>query len=141
MPLKVDAELSGQRVTSQRKLLLDIVNEAGGHLDADELYRRAKAKEPRISLSTVYRNLRLFKDLGLVAERHFTEEHHHYEVRDSAEHHHLVCLGCGEVLEFQCPLTEKMKRDLEEESQYKVTDIEVSMEGYCPKCQKNNEVS
>jgi len=64
-------DLKGQRVTSQRRLLLDLIRQSEGHLDADELYRLAKEREPRISLSTVYRTLRLFKELGLVEERHF----------------------------------------------------------------------
>ncbi|MCJ7807105.1 MAG: transcriptional repressor, partial [Dehalococcoidia bacterium] len=73
--------LTGQRVTSQRRLILDILRHSEGHLDADELYRLAKEREPRISLATVYRNLNLFKELGLVEGRHFTEDHHHYEVK------------------------------------------------------------
>lgn len=83
--------LPGKRATSQRKILLDLIQRANGHVDADELYRRAREQEHAISLSTVYRNLKLFKDLGLVEERHFDEEHHHYESKDVAEHHHLLC--------------------------------------------------
>ena len=74
MPTK----LIGQRMTSQRRLLLNIIRNADGHLDADELFRQAKEKEPRISLSTVYRNLNLLKEVGLVAERRLGEGHHRY---------------------------------------------------------------
>ncbi|MCK4722357.1 MAG: transcriptional repressor, partial [Dehalococcoidia bacterium] len=101
-------ELKGQRITSQRRLLLDLLRQSEGHLDADELYRRAKEQEPRLSLSTVYRSLRLFKELGLIEERHFIEEHHHYEARSETEHHHVVCRGCGKVIEFECPFASKM---------------------------------
>ena len=76
--------LDGKRVTGQRRLLLNLIQEAEGHLDADELYRQAKEREPKISLATVYRTLRLFKDLGLIEERHFVEEHHHYEAKASS---------------------------------------------------------
>lgn len=126
--------LVGQRVTSQRALLLDLLQEAGGHLDADELYRRARERMPRMSLSTVYRNLRLFKELGLVDEHHLGEDHHHYEVKGAVEHYHLVCLGCGKVIEFQCPVTEQIKEQVSGEHGFEVTNAEVNLEGYCPMC-------
>ena len=125
----------GQRMTSQRRLLFDIISDAEGHLDADVLFRRAKERDPRISLSTVYRNLQLFKQEGLVKERHFSEEHHYYEIRESVEHCHLVCRNCGTVLEIETPLTGEITRLAESESQFHVTDIEVNLQGYCPLCQ------
>jgi len=128
--------LRGQRVTAQRSLLLDLVRQAGRHLDADELYRRAREREPRLSLSTVYRTLHLFKNLGLIDERHFDEEHHHYEAKASTEHHHLVCLGCGNVVEFVSPITKQMKRDIAREKGFKVTGAELHLMGYCARCYK-----
>src|SRR3990172_9839986 len=110
--------LGSRRSTAQRRLLLELIRQAGGHMDADELYRRARKQEPSISLSTVYRNLKLFKILGLVEERHFAEEHHHYEAKAATEHYHLVCLGCGEVIEFQSPLTEQMKQEIAREEKF-----------------------
>ena len=130
-------ELIGQRMTSQRKLLLKIIRDAGGHLDADELFQKAKERDPRISLSTIYRNLNLLKELDLIAERHFVEDHHHYELKDTTEHHHLVCRSCGEVFEFDSLLTLQMKQDVEDTSQFQVTDIEINMQGYCLNCQKD----
>jgi len=127
-------KLKGQRVTSQRRLLLDLVRHSEGHLDADELYRLAKEREPRLSLSTVYRSLSLFKELGLVEERHFAEEHHHYEVKRKTEHHHLICLGCGKVIEFECPFAGEMKRDASNKTGFHILGVEVSMEGYCKRC-------
>ena len=139
MPAKLVPDLLGQRMTSQRRLLLDIIRDAGGHLDADELFRQAKDRDPRISLSTVYRNLQLFKEVGLVTERHFVEDHHHYEMTDSAEHYHIICRGCGTVVEFRSPLNERMREDVERQSEFTITDIEVSMQGYCPKCREINK--
>ena len=126
--------LVGKRTTTQRKLLLELIEQAGGHLDADELYRRAREREPAISLSTVYRNLKLFKELDLIDERHFAEEHHHFEAKAIGEHHHLVCLGCGEVIEFESPLMKRMKRQLSRQKGFVVTDVEVRMMGYCARC-------
>jgi Fe2+ or Zn2+ uptake regulation protein len=132
-------ELKGQRITSQRRLLLDLLRQSEGHLDADELYRRAKEQEPRLSLSTVYRSLHLFKELGLIEERHFIEEHHHYEARSETEHHHVVCRGCGKVIEFECPFASKMKEDVSRQTGFEIFDVEVSMKGYCEHCRQERE--
>lgn len=132
-------ELKGQRITAQRRLLLDLLRKAPGHLDADELYRLAKEKEPRISLSTVYRSLRLFKELGLIEERRFADEHHHYETKGKTEHHHLICLGCGRVVEFECPLTAKMKDDVGRECGFDVVNADVRLEGYCERCRRRRQ--
>ena len=130
---------AGLRVTNQRALLLDIIRQGGGHLDAFELYRRARKKQPSLSLSTVYRTLQKFKKLGLVEEVHFDENHHHYEVKPSAEHHHLVCLGCGRVIEFNYPLARQVKRNLPEAKDFDITGTEVRMTGYCSQCRQNRK--
>jgi len=129
--------VTGLRVTNQRALILDIIRR--GHLDADEIYRQAREKQPRLSLSTVYRTLQVLKKLGLVEELHFDEAHHHYEIKPSSEHHHLVCLGCGKVVEFKCPLSPKMKEDIAREKGFEVTGVEIRMTGYCPKCRQNRK--
>ena len=129
--------VTGLRATSQRALILEIIRH--GHLDADEIYRQARAKQPRLSLSTVYRTLQVFKKLGLVEELHFDETHHHYEMKPSSEHQHLVCLGCGKVIEFECPLSLKMKEDIAREKGFEITGAEIRMTGYCPKCRQKRK--
>ncbi len=131
--------VTGLRATSQRALILEIIRHGQGHLDADEIYRQARIKQPRLSLSTVYRTLQVLKKLGLVEELHFDETHHHYEMKPSTEHHHLVCLGCGKVVEFKCPLSPKMKKDIAQEKGFEVTGVEIRMTGYCPKCRQNRK--
>jgi Fur family ferric uptake transcriptional regulator len=131
--------LAGLRVTNQRALLLEIIRQGGGHLDAFELYHRARKKQPRLSLSTVYRALQKFKKLGLVEEVHFDEAHHHYEVKPSAEHHHLVCLGCGRVIEFNYPLARQVKQNLPEAKDFDITGTEVRMTGYCSRCRQERK--
>ncbi len=128
---------TGLRATSQRALILEIIRH--GHLDADEIYRQARIKQPRLSLSTVYRTLQMFKKLGLVEELHFDEAHHHYEVKPSAEHHHLVCLGCGKVVEFEYHLSPKMRREIARENGFEVIAAEIRMTGYCSKCRRNRK--
>ena len=125
---------SSRRATAQRTLLLDLIHQTDGHMDACELYQRAREKQSRINLSTVYRNLQLFKKLGLVNEHHFAEEHHHYESRPVKEHQHLICLNCGKVVEFACPLSGKMKADIGKRYDFDISTVEVNMAGLCASC-------
>ncbi len=125
---------SSQRVTAQRTLLLELLRQSGGHVDADELYRRARKKNSRISLSTVYRNLQLFKKLGLVEEHHFDEEHHHYEVKSGTAHQHLLCINCGKVVEFACPVSWKLREDIGKQYDFDITGVEVRVTGLCSSC-------
>ena len=131
--------ITGMRVTNQRALILEVSRRGQGHLDADEVYRRAREKQPRLSLSTVYRTLQTLKKLGLVEELHFDEAHHHYEVKPSSEHHHLVCISCGKVVEFKCQLSQEMKENVSREKGFEVTDVEVHMKGYCSKCRQRRK--
>ena len=130
---------AGLRVTNQRALLLDIIRQGEGHLDADELYRLARERQPRLSLSTVYRALQQFKKLGLVDEVHFDEDHHHYEAKQSVEHHHLVCLGCGQVFEFNRPISRYIKRNVPEAKDFDIAETEVRVTGYCSRCRQSQK--
>jgi len=126
---------AGQRHTAQRALLLDLIYRSRGHIDAANLYQEARQKSSALSLSTIYRNLKLFKDLGLVQEHQFGNSTHYYEPQVQ-RHHHLVCLGCGRVFEFRCQSTGKLKHQLSIRKGFQVVDTEVRITGYCPKCQK-----
>jgi Fur family transcriptional regulator, ferric uptake regulator len=125
---------SGRRMTGQRKLLLELIQAQSGHLDAHELHRLAQQRDPEISLATVYRTLAVLRDLGLVAELHLGEEHHHYELKPQAMHHHLVCAGCGEVIEFRSSLADKLQRAVAREHDFEITEVQVDLVGYCAKC-------
>jgi Fur family ferric uptake transcriptional regulator len=134
--------LPGLRITNQRALILDILRQGHGHMDADEVYRLARKKQARISLSTVYRNLQTLKNMGLVDEVHFDEAHHHYEVRGSSqdtklpEHHHLICQGCGKITEFNLPLAEMIEKGVPEAKGFKIAATETRVLGYCEQCQR-----
>ena len=127
---------SSQRVTNQRALLLDLIRHSYGHLDADELYRKANDKNHKLSLSTVYRNLQLFKRLGLIAEYHFDEEHHHYEARPTTEHQHLVCLSCGKIVEFNLPLSQQLRDTIGKQHGFEINEVELRLSGLCADCRK-----
>jgi Fe2+ or Zn2+ uptake regulation protein len=129
----------GLRNTSQRASILEIIRRGQGHLDADEVHRRARKTQPRLSLSTVYRTLQTLKELGLIEEVHLDETHHHYEIKDADEHHHLICLGCGKVVEFASSALKKMKNEVSRENGFDITGTEVRMTGYCPECRKERE--
>lgn len=128
---------AGLRITSQRSLIMDIIHR--GHLDADEIYRQARQQDSHLSLSTVYRSLQAFKKLGLVEELHFDDAHHHYEVKPTDEHHHLVCLGCGKVIEFRHPLSRYLKRSIPESRNFDITETEIRMAGYCAECRRKQK--
>lgn len=125
-----------RRSTVQRQLILGIIQQADGHLDADKIYQLARQKSPSISLSTVYRSLQLFKELELIEEHQFDGMRRCYETTPRSRHHHLVCLGCGRIFEFKCPSAEKLKSRISREEGFKVTDAEVRLAGYCPDCQR-----
>ena len=130
---------SGKRVTAQRSLILEIIRQGEGHLDADEIYRRARAVQPRLSLSTVYRTLKALKEPGLIEELHLDDRHHHYEMKPSIKHHHLTCLGCGKVIEFQYSLARYVKRSVPEARDFEIVGAELRLTGYCSQCRQRRE--
>lgn len=127
------------KATGQRAVILDIIRAGKGHLDADEIHRRARKKLPRLSLSTVYRALLKFKESGLIEERHLDENHHHYESSRRGEHHHLICTGCGKVVEFSLPLSQIVAERVPQAADFKITGSEISLTGLCPDCKNQKE--
>jgi Fe2+ or Zn2+ uptake regulation protein len=125
---------SGIRVTNQRTLILEILEKEKRHLDAGEIYKRVSRRLPRISLATVYRNLNTLKNLGLIKEVRFDEQHLHYELKETKEHYHMVCLGCGQVTEFDFPLTACLKKNVTQLKDIKIKGTQVNISGYCSKC-------
>jgi Fe2+ or Zn2+ uptake regulation protein len=131
-----EARVKATPVTPQRRLLLSIMREAGRHLDAKEVYRRASERDPNISLATVYRNLRVFEKQGLINERHLGQARCYYEMKRLGEHQHLVCEACGQVIEFESPLLRKLVEEVQRKSNFSVTKVEVYLKGYCHKCKE-----
>lgn len=137
--VKDKLDVSNQRMTSQRSTLLKLIEQSNGHIDAEELHRRAKQQHPRISLSTVYRNLQLFKKMGLITEHHFVEEYHLYEVKETADHQHLQCTKCGKIVEIECPVSDTFRKKISSQYDFSIMDVEVYMRGLCSKCRRENE--
>ncbi len=129
-------EMQGHPQTRQRDLLLQIIREADGHLDAKKLFTLANDRDTRISTATVYRNLHLFSKLGLIDEKRLGQARCSYEIKHAKQHQHLVCGGCGKVVDFECPLSELVDK-VKEEQGFSVTKAELYLEGYCVKCSKD----
>jgi len=129
----------GRRITAQRSLLLEIIRKSHGHLDAGEIYRRARARDPRISLSTVYRNLNLLKDMGVITELHLDEEHHHYELREEAEHYHLICSNCDRVVEFDSSSMGALIEQTGAEMGFLIEHVHIDLVGLCQDCRARSD--
>jgi Fur family ferric uptake transcriptional regulator len=125
---------TGRRLTSQRRLILEVLEESDVHLDAETLFVRAKARDPEISLATVYRTLAVLKELGLVEEHTLGEEHGHFEAVRNGPHYHFACLRCGKVIEFDAPEVARVARRLGEREGVRVTDAHLNLSGYCAAC-------
>lgn len=132
-------QMQGHFLTTQRRLLLELIQDAEGHIDAKELYQRARDRDESIGPATVYRSLNLFKQLGLVDERRLGKLRCYYEIKESQEHQHLVCQGCGKVIEFQNPYFNKLIKAVQREHGFKITKAELYLEGYCPNCEEKEK--
>ncbi len=126
----------GKRITAQRALLLQIVQESTSHLDADKLYRRAKKLDPRINLTTVYRTLNLLKEFDLVEHRFLTHDHRseQFETKPTVEHYHFTCVRCKSVIEFESPLVGQLRAQVKNKFGVEFTHACLCFEGYCAKC-------
>lgn len=125
---------SGKRLTPQRRLVLHVLDEAGSHLDASEIYARAHRQDVRLSLATVYRTLSMLKQTGAVRELHLDEEHHHYELDRKDGHSHFVCLGCGRVIEVDSAAFLEAARAVGHDYNFEAAGAQVELTGVCADC-------
>ena len=130
----------GHILTSQRRLLLDLIRHADGHIDAKDLYRLASSQDRSISLATVYRALHLFKELGLVDEIRLGQAHGYYEIKRTMEHQHLLCRSCGQIIEFESPIVRQLVDKVQREYCFDVTRTELYLEGYCEQCKQKDHL-
>jgi len=128
----------GVRLTRQRRILLDLLDHSGRHLDAESLFRMAKEKDPKLNRVTVYRTLKLLKEGGLVDEldlMHYGGDQHFYETRLKQEHAHVICLRCGKVEEFFGEPLQKLRRQVESHLGFQILLARTEIGGYCANCQ------
>jgi Fe2+ or Zn2+ uptake regulation protein len=131
--------MAGIRITPQRRLILDILARTEEHLDAHGIYERGRRQEPRLSLSTVYRTLGLLKETGVVHELHLDSEHHHYELESKEKHAHLVCLGCGQVIEVDSTAFAEAALAVGAVHGFEVSSSEIELSGYCADCRQQGQ--
>lgn len=109
-------EAKGLRMTGQRRVIAQVLEAAEDHPDVEELYARATALDPRISLATVYRTVKLFDEAGILDRVEFGDGRARYEDAEREHHDHLIDMATGEVIEFVDPeieaLQEKIARRL-----------------------------
>jgi len=105
---KICAE-RGLKMTDQRRVISRVLSEAQDHPDVEEIYRRAAAIDPRISIATVYRTIKLYEDANIIERRDFGDGRARYEENREEHHHHLIDVNSGEVLEFTNDELEKLK--------------------------------
>jgi len=126
------------RNTKQREVILEVLRKDGTHLDALQIHYLASLKMPRLSMATVYRNLRILREQGVVEQSLFGEDHSHFELSaSSAKHQHIKCLGCHKVVEFSLPIEDLVPKIAKAQG-YQITSARLYIEGLCPKCKKQN---
>jgi Fur family ferric uptake transcriptional regulator len=106
----------GMRMTGQRRTIARVLSEAEDHPDVEEVYRRASAQDPRISLSTVYRTVRLFENEGILERHEFGDgKRARYEPAGHGHHDHLINVKTGEVIEFRNEQIERLQESVARE--------------------------
>jgi Fur family ferric uptake transcriptional regulator len=126
----------GLRSTDQRKLIVDTFFDAENHVSIEELLAHVRAKDPRVGYATVYRTLKLLTECGVANERRFGDGLTRYELADDASHHdHLICVDCGDIVEFEEPRIEELQEKVARKHGFEVRSHKHELYGVCPKCQ------
>jgi Fur family transcriptional regulator, ferric uptake regulator len=112
----------GMRMTEQRRTIARVLAESDDHPDVEELYRRCVKVDDRISISTVYRTVRLFEDAGIIERHDFREGRSRYETSTESHHDHLINLRNGEVVEFKSEEIERLQAEVARKLGYKLVD-------------------
>ena len=125
-----------QRVTPERFAVLDAVLQTQGHFDAEGLYYRLLSSGSRVSKATVYNTLDLLQQCGLVSKYRFAEKPSRYEkAYGRPHHHHLICLECGDILEFVNDNLERLQEEVCADKDFRPQSSSLQIFGTCSKCQ------
>jgi Fur family transcriptional regulator, ferric uptake regulator len=135
--LRSALERRGVRLTRQRRVLLEVMDQAERHLTADAILERAQKIDARVHRVTVYRTLEMLKRHGLLDELDLLHIHghgHYYESHGPRDHIHVACLRCGKVREVESELFEQLKRHIAHDTGIKITVSRAEIGGYCESC-------
>ncbi|MGX9390823.1 Fur family transcriptional regulator [Nitrobacteraceae bacterium UC4446_H13] len=120
---------TGMRMTEQRRVIARVLAEAVDHPDVEELYRRCAAVDDKISISTVYRTVKLFEDAGIIERHDFREGRARYETMRDSHHDHLINLRDGTVVEFTSEEIEVLQKEIARKLGYTLVDHRLEL--YC----------
>jgi Fur family ferric uptake transcriptional regulator len=123
-PTNLEAQClaKGMRMTEQRRVIARVLSASADHPDVEELYRRCAKIDDRISISTVYRTVKLFEDSGIIERHDFREGRARYEQIPDTHHDHLINLRTGEVIEFRSEEIEKLQAEVARRLGYQLVD-------------------
>ena len=119
----------GVRLTEQRKIIAKVMSESHDHPDVDELYNRVSKFDPKISIATVYRTVKLFEEAGILAKHDFKGGKARYEELSESHHDHLIDVKTGEILEVVDEEIEKLQKKVAEKYGYELVDHKLELYG------------
>lgn len=128
-PLEDRCAERGMRMTEQRRIVARVLDGAEDHPDVEELYRRASEVDPKISISTVYRTVKLFEDIGIIERHDFRDGRSRYETVPEEHHDHLIDLKSGTVIEFRSPEIEALQERIAREHGFRLVDHRLELYG------------
>ena len=119
----------GVRLTDQRKLVAQVLSESQNHPDVDELHKQVSKLDPKISIATVYRTVKLFEESGILAKHDFKGNKARYEQTSIEHHDHLIDINTGKITEFVNEDIEKLQKKVAEKLGYKLVDHRLELYG------------
>ena len=133
MKINIDIESmckqKGVRLTDQRKLIAKVMSESENHPNVDELHKKISERDPKISIATVYRTVKLFEEAGIVAKHDFKGNKSRYEQATDIHHDHLIDISTGKIIEFTNDEIEKLQKEVAEKLGYKLVDHRLELYG------------
>ncbi|MBK4731669.1 transcriptional repressor [Oxynema sp. CENA135] len=138
--LKAELNERGWRLTPQRETILQVFQNLpkNEHLSAEDLYTLLQNQGENISLSTIYRTLKLLSRMGVLRELELAEGHKHYEINQPYphHHHHLICVRCNKTIEFKSDSILKVGTKTAKKEGYHLLDCQLTIHAICPRCQR-----
>jgi len=124
----------GHRLTPQRQLILEAIEEIDDHVSAESVHSKVAARFPQVNISTVYRTLELLQDLGLVTHTHFDDGIAQYHLASENPHQHMVCRRCGSTREIEVSVLDPVDRHLREQYGFEADLAHFAIVGICGSC-------
>lgn len=131
-------EQRGLKSTRQRGLIIDAFFRAPGHLSVEDLWAKVRSLDPRVSVATVYRTMKLLSECGLAHARNFGDGQTRYEAAAGRHHHdHLICTRCKSIFEFENDRIENLQEAVAKRHGFHVTSHKMELYGLCRSCQRD----